>query len=116
MKNKTEIETILTVRKSRSAWDRAVKTYALELLESLEGELITEKELLNGAANWKEFSYGGCSLIYDSDICERLCPPGEVKRRKGGELPPSSRETWLDAQARAIGQAARWVLRLARME
>jgi hypothetical protein len=116
MKNKTEIQTIVKARRNRSAWDRAVALYALELLESLEGDVITEKELLNGARTWKEFSDGGCSLIYDADICERLCPPGEAKRRKGGRLPPNGRETWLDCQARALCQAARWVLRLARME
>jgi hypothetical protein len=113
MKNLTEIQTIINARKPRSAWDNAVKIYALELIESLQSEVISEKELLNGARTWKEFSEGGSSLIYDSDICERLCPAGEVKRRKGGELPPNSRETWLECQARALEQAARVIMRTA---
>jgi predicted glycosyltransferase len=44
MKNKQQIETIITSRKCRSAWVRAVKAYALELIESLEGEVITKRE------------------------------------------------------------------------
>jgi hypothetical protein len=97
MKTKTEVETIITARHARSAWDKAVRTYALELLEPLgDSEVITEEGLLNGAYTWKEFSEGGCTMSYNSDICDRLCPPGEVKRRKFGGLPPNSRETWLD--------------------
>ena len=92
----------------RSAWGRGVKTYALELLEGLEGEY-TASALLNGAENWRAFSYGGCSLIYDSDIASRLSNPSEFKRKNGGCLPPNSRETWLDVQARALNQAARLI-------
>ena len=90
---------------ARSAWDKAVKQYALELLESLEGNY-TGAALLNGAENWSAHSYGGCSLIYDYEIAERLCSPSEFKRSKDGEKQPNSRETWLDCQARALGQAA----------
>jgi hypothetical protein len=94
--------------KSLSAWSRGVKTYALELVESAEKELTPENvkaELLNGAQNWKQFSEGGCSLIYDADIAERLCTPSDLKKKKGGDLQPNSRETWLDVQARALFQA-----------
>ena len=31
-------------------------------------------------------------MIYDSDIAERLCTPSELKRKRGDELPPNSRE------------------------
>jgi len=94
--------------KSRSAWSRGVQTYALELVESAEIELTAENvkaELLNGAQNWKQYSEGGCALIYDGDIAERLCSPSELKKKKGGDLQPSSRESWLDVQARALFQA-----------
>ena len=84
--------------------------YALEMIEGVEGELSAvadlKKELLNGAANWREYSYGGCSLIYDADIAERLCAPSEYAKTRDGQRAPNSRETWLDVQARALGQAA----------
>lgn len=97
----------------QSAWSKGVQMYVEELREFLaENNLQATKEnLLNGARDWSEYSYGGCSWIYDSDIAERLCSPSELKRKKGGELQPNSTETWLDVQARALHQAARIVLR-----
>jgi hypothetical protein len=94
--------------KPRSAWGRGVQSYALELVESAENELTPENvkaELLNGAQDWKQYSFGGCADIYDADIAERLCTPSELKRKRGGDLQPNSRETWLDVQARALFQA-----------
>lgn len=94
--------------KVRSAWSKGVKAYALELLEDVEVELTRENvliELLNGANNWHEFSWGGCALIYDGDIAERLCTPSELKKKKDGKLSPNSKEDWLDVQARALRQA-----------
>lgn len=99
--------------KARSAWERGVILYAIDLLNDLEeGDKLTEKNLLNGAKDWKEYSYGGLSFIYDSDICERLCTPSEAKRKRNGELQPNSQETWLDVQARALYQAARLLMRI----
>lgn len=102
-------------RPARSAWERGGKEYADELCERLKESdevAITnaselEQILLNGARDWKEYSEGGCSLIYDYDIAERLCSPSELKRVKGGERNPNARETWLDVQARALRQTAR---------
>lgn len=113
---------------TRSAWDNGAKMYALELLESLEEGInggyidpadlenpaLLKKALLNGAADWNQYSWGGCSLIYDGDIAERLCTPSELKRKRGGDLQPNSRETWLDVQARALYRAARWIINAAR--
>ena len=115
MKTKHEIITAIESIQPRSAWGKAVKTYALELLEVCEEPLPRnlERELLNGAESWKDFSYSGNSLIYDSDIAERVCSPSELKRCKGGARQPSSSETWLDAQARALFQAARLIARYA---
>ena len=55
--------------KMRSAWDKGVKEYALELLEDLESNpsLIEEfnegmpirRDLLNGACDWHAYSEGG---------------------------------------------------------
>lgn len=101
----------------RSAWGKGVQAYALELLDNYEdavkwaednGEAIprlSEAVLLNGATDWKQFSWGGCSLIHDADIAKRVCTPSELKRLKDGERNPNSREQWLDVQARALYQA-----------
>lgn len=104
---------IIETRKDRSAWDRGVNDYALELLDNL-AELTLDdladlktvrRALLNGADTWQQYSYGGSALIYDSDIAERLCTPSELKRCKGGDYNPNSREIWLDVQARALRRA-----------
>ncbi len=99
-----------------SAWKRGVKEYTDELLDNLEekaqsyerlprNEKELEEWLLNGAISWDEYSYGGCSLIYDSQIAERLCTPSEFKRKDSGKLAPNSQESWLDVQTRALYQA-----------
>lgn len=105
----------LNATKAASAWKRGVKDYALELVESAEIELTPENAkatLLNGAKNWNQYSYGGCAEIYDSNIAARLCAPSELKRKKGGELQPNSRENWLDVQARALSQACNLIIHL----
>ena len=115
----------LEARKDRSAWNKGVTLYALELVEELEERAEYEgrnpepgKEcrewMLHGAQDWNQYSWGGCSLIYDSDIAERLCCPSELKRTRNGERRPNSREEWLDTQARALYQAANRVSRLYR--
>ena len=92
-------------------------TYATELVESLDdtadlsSEALLVKELLNGADDWRQYSEGGCSLIYDADIAERVCSPSELKRCKGGERQPNARENWIECQARALWQAAALVRR-----
>ena len=116
---KTELESKLSaLRAPRSAWGKGVATYAAELIESIESDEIATDELkstlLNGAKDWSEYSCGGSALIYDADICERLCSPSEIKKTRNGERAPSSRESWLDCQARALGQAARLVSRIAK--
>jgi hypothetical protein len=106
MKTNIEISAMITAMPARSAWRRGVKAYAIELIEGAEGDFPTPNRLLNGAANWREYSYGGCALIYDGDIAERLCAPSEYAKTRQGERAPNARETWLDVQARACGQAA----------
>lgn len=114
------VETALKTRKDRSAWDKGVTVYALELLESLRESIesgyffpddlaapkVLAKALLNGASDWNQYSWGGSALIYDSDIAERLCNPSELKKTRNGERRPNAREEWLDVQARALFQAA----------
>ncbi len=116
---------LLNNHKARSAWSKGVKAFAFDLLEDLksnpslmeefnEGTPIRERDLLNGASDWSQYSYGGCAFIYDQDIAEHLCTPSELKTRKGGDWQPSKNETWLDVQARALSQACSLILRLNR--
>ena len=96
----------------KTAWKRGVMTYARELAEEAAGYTwqktpkTIEEALLNGARSWDEYSDGGCSLIYDADIAERLCSPSELRRSLDGKRKPNRRERWLDVQARALRQAA----------
>lgn len=110
MKTNIELTALVTATPTCSAWKRGVKAYALELIEGVDVEPASvadlKKELLNGARTWKEYSDGGCALIYDADIAERLCAPSEYRKTRQGERAPNARETWLDVQARALGQAA----------
>lgn len=111
--------------KQRSAWDKGVTLYALEFVEELNAQIDggyfdeidlsdakkVRAALLMGAANWSQYSWGGCSLIYDSNIAERLCCPSELKKTRNGKRRPNAREEWLDVQARALYQAANRVCR-----
>jgi len=104
--NKQAIIDKLEARKTRSAWDKGVILYAVEALEYIEVDEVTSiDDVLNGAQDARQYSEGGCALIYDTDIAERLCAPSELKRKRGGELAPNSRESWLDVQTRALRQA-----------
>ena len=67
---------------------------------------MTEEKLLSGAKDWKEYSWGGRSLIYDQDIAERLSSPSELRKTNNGQRRPNAREEWLDTQARALYQAS----------
>ena len=98
----------------RSAWKNGVLTYAIDLVESLNGfkpdetdytrENITEA-LLNGARGWGEFSWGGSAYIYDTLIAKTLCTPSELKKYKNGARQPNKSAYWLDFQTRALFQA-----------
>lgn len=111
----------LEARNDRSAWDKGVTAYALELVEGLEEAAaynerdpiswIEAKEwMLNGAQDWNQYSWGGSSLIYDYDIAARLCCPSELKKTRDGERRPNRKEEWLDVQTRALAQAYRRVI------
>ena len=118
MPTKSTIASALaTIPVGRSAWNRAVHTYACELVESLDdsadlsNERLLEKAMLNGAGDWQQYSEGGCALVYDADIAERLCSPSGLKRCKGGERQPNASENWIECQARALSQASALVRR-----
>lgn len=134
-----ELYEAVNATKPRSAWNKGVKLYALDLLEDLSEAIkvgdcrpvhllnATElhKALLNGAKDyragekdwwrhWRVYSWGGSSLIYDGDIAKRLCTPSELRKTDNGNRQPSSREDWLDVQGRALFQAAAQILTTAR--
>lgn len=100
--------------KAASAWARGVKLYALEIIDSFPynveyGSVESLKaDMLNGARDWKQYSEGGCTLIYNEDIANRLCTPSELKKTDNGMKRPNAREDWIDVQARALYQA--WLL------
>lgn len=109
----TDIYNDILSRKFRSAWERGVAQYALELLHDLSdngeeeycGSPYDHRALLNGASCWQQYSYGGYALIFDHSIAERLCSPSELRRTNYGKRNPNSRENWIDCQARALRQA-----------
>lgn len=115
----------LNARHDRSAWDKAVTLYALDLLDDvqegadnmerlpLDGAEL-EQWALNGASCWEQYSNGGCSICYNADIAARVCTPPELKRKHGGTYEPNSRETWLDVQARALYQACNRIRKICR--
>lgn len=123
MKTYDSIRETLKTRKDRSAWHRGVTAYALELVDTLAERAAHEGRdpqtrsecrawMLNGARDWAEYSWGGCSLIYDGEIAERLCSPSELRKTRNGERRPNSREEWLDTQARALYQACDRITRI----
>lgn len=109
---------------ARSAWERGVREYAADLLDSLDEAItdgwldaddlnasrLVERAMLNGASDWKQYSEGGCSLCYDGQIAERLCAPWELKKTDNGRKDPNPRERWIDVQSRALFQASHKVL------
>lgn len=116
-----DIRADIAAHPARSAWDKGVRGYAVELFDDYVDQLhitddairvgkVTEADLLNGARDWEQYSYGGCAEVYDCDICDRLCTESEKKITHGGELPLMG-EDWLTVQARALRQAARIVIR-----
>lgn len=81
-------------KKARSAWRKGVCTYALIIIDSANdlenaisdnsGNLI-RRSLLNGATDFKEYSYGGCAFIENEMIARTLCNNTEYKRTNGGD-------------------------------
>jgi len=116
--NKIDLLKKLNTVKTRSAWDRGVLGYALEIVdEHGEGDIQSVDDVLNYARDKHESLYsvakwqseGGCFEIYNEDIAERLCTPSEFKRAhyKDGSMKQmaNARESWLDVQTRAVFQA-----------
>lgn len=106
----------LNARHDRSAWDKAVTLYALDLLDDVQDGADNMERLpldgaeleqwaLNGASCWEQYSNGGCSICYNADIAARVCTPSMYKRKHEGTSEPGNGKTWLDVQAEALKQA-----------
>lgn len=106
----------INAKRCRSAWDHGVREYALEIIDGIEECATYEGELpgnvkeclryaLNGAMDWTQYSEGGCSLVYNRQIAERLCTPSELRKTQYGMKDPNPRETWIECQTRALYQA-----------
>lgn len=118
-----KVNEILEARKDRSTWDKAVTMDALDLFDQvvdgitegwIDADVIgnrtrMEAAMLNGANDWKHYSWSGCGLCYNGQIAKHYCTPSEYKRTHGGMYKPNKSEEWLDVQARALWQAARRV-------
>ena len=115
----------LNARHDRSAWDKAVSLYALDLLDDvqegadnmerlpLDGAEL-EQWALNGASCWEQYSNGGCSLCYNADIAARVCTPSMYKRKREGASEPGNGKTWIDVQADALKKACWRIRRICR--
>jgi hypothetical protein len=112
MKTINEIRNIIAGTTYRSAWNKGVAAYALELIADLDGTYefcgspADLKLLLNGADDWQQYSEGGCTLFRNYDIVKRLCSATEIRISRNGQLAPNGRENWIGVQSRALWQAA----------
>ena len=110
---KTELFRKIKATPARGRWAQAVKEDALKLVKLVFGEYgekpqtakAFEEYALNGAKDWKQYSWGGNALVYDYKIAEHYCTPSELKLTRNGDSKPNAREEWLDVQARALHQA-----------
>lgn len=90
LKNKLEEEQ----KHARGTYQKAIYQYAFELVDNIADNYITTAEelehlesitnlkerALNGAENWTQYSWGGCSLCYNFDILSRLFCKSIVKK------------------------------------
>lgn len=95
---------------ARSAWERGVKEYAIDIINRVEGVNDFAKNnlhetLLAGARGWRQYSRGACALVVNQHIAARLCSPSEMRLTQNGMRKPNTSEDWFDVQARALLQA-----------
>lgn len=99
----------------KSAWSNGVKAYMHDFIDYdmiLFEKLVKsrnfvefQKILLNGANDWVHHSWSGCSLCYNYDILERLCPKSIIKKYQNCSM--VNGVELLDIQARALKQACK---------
>ena len=120
---KVELINAISASKARAAWAIGVKEYAKHLVDAVysnDTDIVKAdvSTYLNGAENWREYSYGVLdgALVYDYDIAKRLCTPSELKKTDFGRKQPNGFVNWLDVQARALHQAYRLIAELIKKE
>jgi hypothetical protein len=94
----------------KNAQERGIYHYASDLLEEQADRTCTdhypvEKDLLGGADNWHMYTWGGCGLTNDEDICRMFFSPSQQKAKKYGNLPPYKGGNWLDFEAQMAMKA-----------
>ena len=112
--NKETVIINLIMSSGKSAWEKGVTAYAVELLNTIEDNDMPMKVpemfrdfqeiLLDGSEDWYHYSHEKRSIVSNEEIATRLTPPSKLKRGNYTN-PPNSWESWLDVQARALGQA-----------
>ena len=101
------IKTIIDILKEKeeyNQWNKGTNEYAIDILERYADYNNTsvmpslknlQEELLIGAPNWKQYSYGGCALINRHDIAKRLFTQNQREK-----IPNTWKE--LDEQTNAL--------------
>lgn len=104
-------------KKARGTYQKAIYQYAFELVDNIADNYITtadelehlenitnlKERALNGASDWSQYSWGGCSLCYNYDILRRLFCPSIVKKYKNADTVRGRH--LLDYQASALSKA-----------
>ena len=72
-------------------------------MEHLENITNLKERALNGASDWEQYSWGGCSLCYNYDILTRLFCPSIVKKYENADSVRGRH--LLDYQADALAKA-----------
>lgn len=112
-------KSVAAAKCGRSKWENGKHYLALTIIEMAEEPNAVvdlrdlEATLLNGAADWSAYCYGGGLIVSNLEIAELLCTPSELRRSTaadGSLKDPNKRETWMDVQARAALQAW-WLIR-----
>lgn len=121
---KTTINTLRNeveaINNGRSKWRRAIKEDALYIIDSMQEALnINDTDTLpesvqelkaialNGAEDWKQYSWGGCALVYNDTIKAHYLTDSEIRRHRGEIFEGMH---LLDLQAWALSQAWQMVL------
>ena len=91
-----DIKAKIEKRMNDSKRDKIRATYALEILNDYENLYQRDdsynlnhenlKQLLCGAKDWRQYSEGGCSLVYNGDIEERIGKGGNPIERQADYL------------------------------
>lgn len=104
-------------KQARGTYQKAIFEYAFELCDNIADNYISTAEdlehlesipnlkerALNGASDWSQYSWGGCSLCYNYDILTRLFCKSIVKKYENADSIRGRH--LLDYQANALAKA-----------